>query len=163
MRIVYLFHAVQTDFVTRSGSQLLLHGQPFRFAGPNIYWLGLDGNTGSVAYPTHFRVDDALATAQDMGATVVRAHTLGISVGCSLCVEPSLGVFNDEAMKHIDYAIKSAHDHGIRLIIPLTDNWRYYHGGIHVFTDWRSLSATYLFFVNATVISDFKHYVHTPS
>ncbi len=54
---------VQTEFVTRSGSQLLLHGQPFRFAGPNIYWLGLDGNTGSVAYPTHFRVDDALATA----------------------------------------------------------------------------------------------------
>jgi len=160
---VYTVHTppphVQTEFVTRSGSQLLLHGQPFRFSGPNIYWLGLDGNTGSVAYPTHFRVDDALATAQDMGATVVRAHTLGISVGCSLCVEPSLGVFNEEAMQHIDYAIKSAHEHGIRLIIPLIDNWRYYHGGIHVFTDWRGLSATYLFFVNANVISDFEQYI----
>ncbi len=150
---------VQTAFVTRSGSQLLLHGQPFRFAGPNIYWLGLDGNLGRVAYPTHFRVDDALATAQAMGATVVRAHTLGISVGCSLCVEPSLGVFNDEAIQHIDYAIKSAHDHGIRLIIPFIDNWRYYHGGIHVFTEWRGLSATYLFFANPTVISDFEQYI----
>ncbi len=60
--------SVQSAFVTRSGSQLLLRGQPFRFSGPNIYWLGLDGNLGSVAYPT---------------------------------------------------------------------NWRYYHGGIHVFTDWR--------------------------
>lgn len=39
--------SVQTAFVTRSGSQLLLHGQPFRFSGPNIYWLGLDGNLGN--------------------------------------------------------------------------------------------------------------------
>ena len=151
--------SVQTEFVTRSGSRLLLHGQPFRFAGPNIYWLGLDGNLGSVAYPTHFRVDDALVTAQAMGATVVRAHTLGISVGCSLCVEPSRGVFNAEAMQHIDYAIKSAHDHNIRLIIPFTDNWRYYHGGIHIFTEWRGLTATYTFFSDPAVIGDFKAYI----
>ena len=149
----------QSAFVTRSGSQLMLDGNPFRFAGPNIYWLGLDGNLGGVAYPTHFRVDDALETAREMGATVVRAHTLGISVGCSLCVEPSLNTFNETALQHIDYAIKSAHDHGLRLIIPLIDNWRYYHGGIHVFTDWRGFPATYVFYTNPTVIGDFEQYI----
>lgn len=150
---------LQSAFVTRSGSQLLLGGKPFRFAGPNIYWLGLDGNLGGVTYPTHFRVDDALSTAQAMGATVVRAHTLGISVGCPLCVEPSLGVFNETALQHIDYAIKAAHDHGIRLIIPLIDNWRYYHGGVHVFTNWRGFPVTYVFYTNPAVIGDFEHYI----
>src|SRR2546423_1483049 len=38
-------------FVTRSGSQLLLNGQPFRFAGANIHWLGLDDSTN---YPSQF-------------------------------------------------------------------------------------------------------------
>ncbi len=142
-------------FVTRAGAALLLDGRPFRFAGPNIYWLGLQGD----GYPTRFRVDDALTTARAMGATVVRAHTLGISVGCSLCVEPSRGHFNATALAHIDYAVKAARDHGLRLIIPLVDNWRYYHGGKHTFTDWRGIADEDQFYTNKTVIGDFEQYI----
>ncbi len=142
-------------FVTRAGSTLLLTGRLFRFAGPNIYWLGLGGD----GYPSHFRVDDALATAHAMGATVVRAHTLGISAGCALCVEPALGHFNDGALAHIDYAVKAARDHGIRLIVPLTDNWRYYHGGKHTFTGWRGIADENRFYTDKTVIGDFERYI----
>src|SRR5713226_1730799 len=81
-------HAVSVKFVERFGSQLLFKGNVFRFSGANIYWLGLDENVGGIDYPTSFRVDDALATAREMGATVVRSHTLGISTGCPLCIEP---------------------------------------------------------------------------
>ncbi len=151
------------SFVTRSGTSLLLNGQPFRFSGANIYWLGLEEvNTGNflpIAYPSHFQVDDALATAQTMGATVVRSHTLGISVGCSLCVEPTLGTFNQQALQQIDYAIQSAHTYGIKLIIPLVDNWHFYHGGKHTFTDWRGISDENQFYSNPQVIGDFEQYV----
>lgn len=148
-------------FVTRSGTSLLVNGQPFRFSGANIYWLGLEEvDTGDgIAYPSHFQVDDALATAQTMGASVVRSHTLGISVGCSLCVEPTLGTFNQDALQHIDYAIQSAHNHGIKLIIPLVDNWHYYHGGKHTFTDWRGISDENQFYASPLVIGDFEQYV----
>src|SRR5947209_17322511 len=76
--IVFAFHAYSSsssnapnqsvhiqnssDFVIRSGAQLFLHGKPFRFAGANIYWLGLDENVGGIDYPTQFRVDDALTS-----------------------------------------------------------------------------------------------------
>ncbi len=148
-------------FVTRSGTSLLLNGQLFRFSGANIYWLGLEEvNTGNgIAYPSQFQVDDAMSTAQIMGATVVRSHTLGISVGCSICVEPTLGSFNQVALQHIDYAIQSAHNHGIRLIIPLVDNWRFYHGGKHTFTDWRGIPDENQFYSNPLVIGDFEQYV----
>lgn len=149
----------QSNFVMREGSQLLLHGEPFRFAGANIYWLGLDENVGGVAYPTPFRIDDALATAAEMGATVVRSHTLGISVGCSLCVEPALGQFNQHAFDLIDYAISAAQKHHLRLIIPLTDNWQYYHGGKHTFTDWRGIIDEDKFYSNQAVIHDFEQYI----
>jgi mannan endo-1,4-beta-mannosidase len=146
-------------FILRSGSSLMLDGQPFRFSGANIYWLGLQESNSN--YPSHFRVDDALATASFMGATVVRSHTLGISVGCHSCVEPSLGRFNQVALQHIDYAIQSARKHHIRLIIPLVDNWHYYHGGKHTFTDWRGISDEGQFYSNPQVINDFKQYIHT--
>jgi len=155
----YPAHAIPDTFVKRVDSQLVLKGTPFRFSGTNIYWLGLDENVGGVDYPTHFRVDDALATAQLMGATVVRAHTLGISVGCSLCIEPSPGNFNEAALQHVDYAIMSAKQHGLRLIIPLVDNFHYYHGGKSVFTKWNGLKDENQFYSNPAVIAAFEDYI----
>ncbi len=147
------------EFVQRSGSQLLLHGQRFRFAGANVYWLGLDENVSGIHYPTHFRIDDALTSAEAMGATVIRSHTLGISVGCQQCVEPALNVFNQQALEHIDYAIQSASAHHLRLLLPLVDNWSYYHGGRGTFTQWNGLTNSASFYSNEAVISSFEQYI----
>ena len=108
----------------------MLDRQPFRFAGANIDWLALDDSTN---YPSQFRVNDALDAAKEMGLTVICSHDLGISSGCPNCIEPSLDVFNETALEHVDYVIKAAADRGLRLIIPLTDNWRYPAGGKHNF------------------------------
>ncbi len=148
------------EFVRRSGSELLLHGQRFRFAGANVYWMGLDENVDGIDYPTHFRVNDVLTTAEVMGATVVRSHTLGISVGCQQCVEPALGVFNTQAFERIDYAIQSANTHHLRLLLPLVDNWSYYHGGRGTFTQWNGLTDPDAFYTNEAVISNFEQYIY---
>ncbi len=145
-------------FVTRSKTRLMLNGQAFRFAGANIHWLALDDST---LYPSQFRVKDALDAAKEMGLTVIRSHDLGISTGCPNCIEPSLGVFNETALEHVDYVLKAAADRGLRLIIPLTDNWHYPAGGKHNFTDWRGISDENQFYYNLQVISDFEAYVST--
>lgn len=145
-------------FITRSGSQLMNNGQPFKFSGANIHWLGLADTNGGT-YPSQFRIADALTTAAEMGATVVRSHTLGISVGCSKCIEPSLNVWNDTAFNTIDYAIKVAGDNHVHLLIPLIDNYHFYHGGKHTFTDWEGDANEDDFYSNATVIQDYKNYI----
>src|SRR3989442_20597 len=147
-----------TGFVTRSGTRLILNRQPFRFAGANIHWLALDDST---TYPSQFRVNDALDAAKEMGLTVIRSHDLGISTGCPNCIEPALGVFNETALEHVDYVIKAAADRGLRLIIPLTDNWHYPAGGKHNFTDWRGISDENQFYYNPQVFSDFETYTRT--
>ncbi len=136
----------------------MLNGHPFRFAGANIHWLSLYDST---IYPSQFRVNDALDAAKEMGLTVIRSHNLGISTGCPECIEPSLGVFNETALEHDDYVIKAAADRGLRLIIPLTDNWHYADGGKHNFTDWRGISDENQFYYNLPVISDFETYIRT--
>ena len=145
------------QFVTRDGTRLMVGDTPFRFAGTNIYWLALDENVGGVNYPTPFRVHNVLATAREMGATVVRTHG-AISTGCALCIMPERGVANEEAFQKLDYAIASSGQYGIRLILPLTDQYEYYHGGIADFAAWRGLPAE-AFYSDQQVIDDFKAYV----
>ena len=50
-----------------------------------------------------------------MGGTAVRAHTLGISFGNALSVEPSLDVFNEDAYGAIDFAVVAAKLYGIKV------------------------------------------------
>ena len=111
------------EFVQRDGTRLALGGETFRFSGPNIEWLGLEAygpvDPMGPRYPSHFEVNDAMDTAKAMGARVIRSQTLGDSIGCDLCIEPKLGEFNPEAFKRIDYALKAAHDRGLRLIFTL--------------------------------------------
>ena len=157
-------------FVQRDGTGLVLAGRPFRFAGPNLYWLGLDENVGgvdpatkgTVDYPTYFRITDGLTTAKAMGATAVRAHTLGVSTGNPKSVEPSLGRFNPQAFDSIDYAVAEAHRLGLKLIIPLTDNWQYYHGSRFDFLRWLGLSTANdgaLFYTDPDARAAYQRYV----
>jgi len=162
----------RNSFVTRKGSSLELLGEPFRMVGPNIYWLGLDENViPDPSYPSKQRVLEAFADVSVMRGSTVRGHTLGISVGNSLSVEPSLDVFNSAAYEAIDFAITAARVYGIKLLIPLIDNYNYYHGGKYQFIEWNGIPFNGTganitppdvgaFFYNTTVIVDsFKRYI----
>lgn len=145
-------------FVTRDGTQLKLGNKQFRFAGTNIYWLGLDENVGGVDYPTYFRIRDALDTAKAMGMTVVRSHMLASSGHPKTLLPSTTGPINDQAFHTVDYAIAYAGKLGIRLILPLTDNWAYYHGGHGDFTKPYGLPDS-AFYTDPRVIADYQRYV----
>jgi mannan endo-1,4-beta-mannosidase len=108
--------------IVRQGSALLLDGKPWKAVGPNVYWLGLDENP-TVAYPTKGRVSEIMATVKALGGIVIRSHTLGVSAGGPLTVMPSPGEVNEQAFEAIDWAVYQARQYGIRLLVPLTDNW----------------------------------------
>ncbi|SCZ98622.1 BZ3500_MvSof-1268-A1-R1_Chr7-1g09220 [Microbotryum saponariae] len=158
-----------TSFVTRDGTRLMLDDKPWVAVGPNIYWLGQDENVQpNPAWPSQSRVLEVMAIAATMGANTIRSTTLGVSVGNSRSVEPSLGTFNETALETIDFALSTARAYGLRLIIPLTDQYDYYHGGIPTFLRWRNLSATNpkadfgpFYDTTSQVYSDFALYVTT--
>jgi mannan endo-1,4-beta-mannosidase len=160
--------APASAFVARQGPDLYLNGRVFRFAGPNMGWLGLSED-GGVHYPSHAEIDDAMNDAQEMGANVVRTHG-AVGVGCSLCIQPTLGDFRDglegrpTAFDSLDYAVAAAKRRGIRLIMELVDNWEGYDGGKVTYLRWRGLSTANggrLFFTDPTVRNDFKRHIST--
>jgi mannan endo-1,4-beta-mannosidase len=159
-----------SGFVQRSGAHLTLHGSPYRFGGANIEWLGLS-NYGP-AYPTppryatHGEVKTALAVATKLGARVVRSQTLGDSVGCALCLEPSLGSFNAAAFAHVDYALQQARAHGVRLIATIVGDDAAAGGSGCVYLAWRSIdvpdcSLAHMdpFFTDPQVIGDVEQHI----
>lgn len=153
-----------SEFVTRSGSKLLLAGKPFRYSGPNIEWLGLEAygphDPTGPRYPSHFEIDDALDTAKEMGARVIRSQTMGDSVGCDLCIEPKLGVFNPNAFESIDYAIAGAHKRGIRLIMTLVgDCATCSSGGIGQYLEWTHKQNFSDFFTDPELIRAYENHV----
>jgi mannan endo-1,4-beta-mannosidase len=152
------------EFVQHDGARLTLGGETFRYSGPNIEWLGIEAygpseNMGP-RYPTHFEVDDALDTAKMMGARVIRAQTLGDSVGCDLCIEPKPGEFNPEAFKSIDYAVKAAHDRGLRYVVTLIGDCTYCdNGGIGQYIAWAGSKNMNDFFSDPKAIAMFEKHI----
>ncbi|KAI0593890.1 glycoside hydrolase superfamily [Biscogniauxia sp. FL1348] len=166
--------------VTREGSTLLVDGKTWKAVGPNIYWLGLDENVippegqpfyepTKASYPTKERITEAMAMVQALGGTMIRAHTLGVSTGNPLSVIPEPGVVNEAAFETIDWAVYQAAQYGIRLLVPLVDNYDYYHGGKYNFLRWAGLDLTMArdsnnpqiqqFYTNATIVEAFKGYI----
>ncbi|GAA5906944.1 hypothetical protein JCM8208_003719 [Rhodotorula glutinis] len=147
---------------------LTLDGQPFVVVGPNIYWLCQDENYGPVgSYTDKARIREALAIAVAMGANTIRALTCGISVGTYLGtnpynLEPTASVINEEAWDVRDYVLYAAREYGLRVIMTLTDNYNYYHGGKYDFLKFRSGSLANggaAFYTNRAVIAAYTYYV----
>jgi hypothetical protein len=149
--------------VARSGSQVMLDGSPFRFAGTNTYWLALDGSGGTNTggeYPSQFAVDDAFATMSEMGETVDRSWG-AMSVGSPNSIEPTKGVFNQSALHALDLAIAEAGKYGIRLILPLVNNWSngLAYGSTATFAQWEGDTNSSDFYTDPKVIADFEQYI----
>ena len=152
------------DFFGRADTHLTLLGDPLRFAGANIGWLGLrsdSGAPGDTRIPTAFEVGDALAMVKAIGGTVVHAGTLGASIGCPQCLMSSPGHPNEAAFTHVDHVLSLARDSGLKLIIPLAGGSQDctrpdpYDGSLCVFVRAHGGTDARLFFTDLAIRADF--------
>ncbi|MFH0772106.1 MAG: hypothetical protein V1933_05750 [Candidatus Omnitrophota bacterium] len=113
-----------TGLVERSGTNFVLGGQKFYFAGANAEYLF------EKSVPIEEKVLDS---AKDMNLGVVRTWAFGEGEDASF--QPIRGKFNQSAFEHLDRLIAYAGKKGIRLMSPLVDNWGHY-GGMYKYMDW---------------------------
>jgi mannan endo-1,4-beta-mannosidase len=152
------------SFVQRAGTKLTLGGEPFRYSGPNIEWLGLEGygphDPIGPRYPTRFEIDDAFSTAAEMGARAVRSQTMGDTVGCALCIEPEEGKFNDAGFQATDYALLAAHQRGIKIIVTLIgDCATCPSGGIGQYLVWHRKTNPQDFFTDPALMAAYEKHI----
>src|SRR5882757_5966968 len=138
--------APSAGFVTRQGADLKLNGRNFSFAGTNNYYL---------MYSSRLMVDDVFADAKAAGFTVLRTWgflDIGNADGSNSVSGPKNGVYfqywngarpayndGETGLQRLDYVLYAARQAGIKLVIPLTNNWNDF-GGIDQYVRWRGAS-----------------------
>jgi len=152
------------NFITVRGDQLLDGDHPFRFISWNLPNLHLIEDkfdftaTNAWCLPDRFEVTDALSTVRQMGGTVARTYTLSVVRGddpppqASYVLGP--GKFNEDAFRSLDMVLQVANEQGVRLIIPLVNNW-IWMGGRGEYAGFRGKSKDD-FWTDPQLIADFE-------
>ena len=155
---------VSRDFITARGDRLFEGDKPFRFISwdiPNLQLIEDDlpfAELNPWRLPDRFEINDALATVRQMGGTVVRTYVISVHRTNDAPGVPrhvlGPGRFNEEAFRTLDQVIQAANEHGIRLIIPLVDNW-IWQGGRAEYAGFRGKLKDD-FWTDPQIIADFK-------
>lgn len=125
------------DFVYRSRDTLFLGTHPFFFLGANAYPLMVSAARGDTQV-----VRDLFEMANGLGITVIRTWAFYDS---SDSLDPAVlqyrpNTYNERALRGLDYVLLQAKVHGIRLLLPLVNNWDDY-GGMNQYVRWRRAAA----------------------
>lgn len=143
------------NFVSTSNNMLILKSKPFFCAGTNAFYAALVDIFTETQVKQFFHVHAA------RGASVVRifAHSDG-TASASHPIQPSLGKYDETALKRLDLVLAEANSSGIKLILPLT-NYEPFLGGIQFYSNQVfGLGADKeLFFTDATIKNAYKSYV----
>lgn len=151
-------------FITRDGDRLLEGDRPFRFVSMNVPNLLVIEDAFSFAdpnpwrWPDEFEITDALESVRQMGGRVVRSYVIsvyreGSDMGRTVHVLAP-GEFNEEGFRTLDRVLQVAGRTGVRVIIPLVDNWKWM-GGAAEYAAFRGKPAA-AFWTDPEVIDDFK-------
>jgi mannan endo-1,4-beta-mannosidase len=124
------------DFVRREGNALYAGPERFLFTGANACYLPF-----AAAYGESTAVQEVLDAARGMGMTVLRTWAFHDSPDSN---DPGVfqyrpGVFNEQGLRGLDEVVARARERGIRLLLPLVNNWDDY-GGMNQYVRWRQES-----------------------
>jgi len=151
-------------FITRSGDKLMEGEKEYRFVSFNIPNLHLiEDNmpfeaTNEWRFPDDFEINDAFSTIKQLGGRATRMYVISICrkegpnpIPCHI---KRPGEFNEEGFRALDRVLATANRLGLRVVIPLVDNWKWW-GGIAEYASYRDQAAS-AFWTNADIINDFK-------
>lgn len=151
-------------FVYRSGDKLMAEKGELRFISFNIPCLHYNEDNLSFEQvnpwrlTNEFEIGDALEAVRQMGGQVVRIYTLSVrKAGEDEAIPRHVlgpGQFDEQAFRSLDKVLEVANRKGIRVIIPLVDNWTWW-GGVGEYAAFRGKEKKD-FWTDAQLREDFK-------
>jgi mannan endo-1,4-beta-mannosidase len=153
-----------TNFITAEKDKLMAGDTELRFVSfniPNLHYIEdyLDfKNPNPWRLPDEYEIRDALNSIKQLGGKAARMYVLSVrKLGESKSIIRHVeapGVFNEDAFKALDKVMQVANEAGVRVIIPLVDNW-WWWGGPAEYAAFRGKSKDE-FWTDPQLISDFK-------
>ncbi len=152
------------NFITRDGYKLMDGTEEFRFMSFNIPNLNFVEDemafTKPHAFrlPTSFEIHDALESIKQMGGRVARSYTFPVKRETDTLGIPRYvtgpGEFDENSFKTMDSVLAIANEVGVRLIVPLLNNWKWM-GGRPQYAGFRDKTEEE-FWTDPQLIEDYK-------
>ena len=128
--------AENTGIVSVEGQHFTLAGRPYYFAGTNCYYLMVFAADPGLRPD----VDEVLEDAAALGLTTVRTWAFNDGPSQWNALQLSPGVYQEYVFQGLDYVLYRADQLGLRVILPLVDNWDDY-GGMNEYVAWSPTAA----------------------
>ncbi|AWB27450.1 PKD domain-containing protein [Halococcoides cellulosivorans] len=145
------------EFVGTEGTSFTLGGDPLYLNGSNNFWI-----TNRCA--ERQRVDDVFQLYEEMGLNLVRTWTFCEGHTDCHCMQPEPGVHDESALKHLDYIVARAREHGLRLVLTFADFWPH-SGGFDQYVEWVTGNSgkgyRAAFYVNEEIRELYRNHVET--
>ncbi len=155
-------------FITARDGKLFDGTNEFRFLSFNVpNLLEIEDNVGFTnenpwRLPDQFEISDALESIRALGGTVARTYVITVRRTNDTPEIPrhvlAPGKFDEPSFRALDEVIATANRTGVRLIIPLVDNWPWM-GGRAEYARWRGKTADE-FWTDPQLIADFEQTIH---
>ncbi len=155
-------------FITCDGGRLMDGNEEFRFISfniPNLHYVEDDmkfDRRMPFRMPDDYEINDALETIKQMGGRVVRIYTLPVFKANEPADTPKYvlgpGKFDKEAFQTLDRVLTAANRHGIRIVIPIVNNFKWWGGAVD-YAAFRGKEKND-FWTDPQLIEDFKKTVH---
>ncbi len=152
------------SFITKQDNKLYDGKKEFRFFSfniPNLNFVEDEMEFTKVhpfALPTSFEIRDALKSVKQMGGTVVRLYTFPVKRESDTLGIPRYvtgpGEFDENSFVVMDTVLAIANEIGVRLIVPLVNNWQWM-GGAPQYAAFRNKKFED-FWTDSLLIDDFK-------
>lgn len=152
------------NFITARDGKLFDGTNEFRFLSfnmPNL--LEIEDNVSFTnenpwRLPDKFEINDALETVKQLGGTVARTYVITVKRTNDTSEIPrhvlAPGTFDEQSFRALDEVLATADRVGVRLIIPLVDQWPWM-GGRAEYARWRG-KAPDDFWTDPQLIADFE-------
>ena len=114
------------SFVQVKGGEFARDGRPWRFGGTNCYYLHAS---------SHYMIDSMLNNAAVMKMQVVRAWAFNDDPNQSNALQPAPYTYPEDNYDSLDYTVYKAGQLGLKLVLPLVNNWPDY-GGMKQYVSW---------------------------
>lgn len=139
-----------SSYVQTSGTHFVLNNHPFYFAGTNNYYFH---------YKSKKMVDAVFDDMKAMDLKVIRIW--GFHDGTpqeNSVLQSRPGVYEESGFQKLDYAIYKAGQEGIKLVIPLVNNWDDF-GGMNQYVKWFQAGSHDHFYTDPRIKTAYKNYV----
>jgi mannan endo-1,4-beta-mannosidase len=156
-------------FISRKGGTLYEGEREYRFVSVNIpnYFIVEDtaGTTGSTWHRiTEFEQRDAARAVKRLGGRLFRTYCFSVQGGIN--VERNLAhiykdnstgniTYNEDLFRDVDRGIAIAGEEGVRMYIPLVDNWEWFGGCV----EWERLTGGADFWTDSVCRQAFKDFI----